>query len=88
MRQTTQGASTPTIHHCQASNAAAQERLMKHGSLIQRLAALPLALLPAVVFAVDTSSEAYKKGHSVGKMFGYLVLAFVVITIVRKIFKK
>jgi hypothetical protein len=68
---------------------AKQERSMKRGSSTPSLAVSLLALLPAAVFAqVDTTSDAYAKGHSVGKVFGYIVLAVLVIGVLRKLFKK
>lgn len=62
---------------------------MTQGSFIQSIAVSMLAMLPAAVFAeVDTTSEAYAKGHAVGKVTGYIVLGLVAIAVLRKIFKK
>ena len=47
------------------------------------------SLVPALVFAqVDSNSDAYQSGRSVGKMIGYAVLALAVVLILRKFFKK
>ncbi|ALV06626.1 hypothetical protein [Roseateles depolymerans] len=61
---------------------------MKQGLSVQSIAVSLLAALPSVVFAVDTTSEAYAKGHAAGKVTGYIVLGLVAIAIVRKFLKK
>lgn len=62
---------------------------MKQGLSTQNIAVSLLALLPAAVFAqVDTTSEAYAKGHSAGKVLGYLFIGVIVIAVLRKFLKK
>ncbi len=62
---------------------------MKHGLSIQSIALSLLALLPAAVFAqVDSTSEAYEKGHSAGRVFGYIFIGVIVIAVLRKFLKK
>ncbi len=61
---------------------------MKQRLPLQTLAAAISVLTPAIAFAVDTTSEAYAKGRSTGKIFVYILVGVVVIAVLRKIFKK
>ncbi|MBB3192815.1 hypothetical protein [Roseateles terrae] len=61
---------------------------MKQRSSTRTLAAAISALMPAFAFAVDTTSDGYAKGRSTGRVFVYILIGVVVISVLRKIFKK
>ena len=47
------------------------------------------SIIPIDVLAqVDTASESYKSGNSVGKIFGYIFLGVIVIMLIKKFLKK
>lgn len=57
-------------------------------SLLYRYVLLYCLLPGPVLAAVDTGSDAYKSGQSLGKVVGYVILGLIVFVVIRKIFKK
>ena len=62
---------------------------MNANSAFKTISLIGCLLLSKLALAeVDTNSEAYRSGHSAGKIVGYIIIGIVIFAVVRKFTKK